>query len=121
MPRCTRLSTPSAPGFVVRSFERIQTTSSAEPAKLVADARTTLTQCLDAILIAELADNDSWIMLVDLAEGLGMNEMGQRFRQALAEEEDHLVRVRSWISAALLGQAGITPTRPQPQARPPAH
>lgn len=89
--------------------------------KVLADARTTLTQCLDAILVAELTDNDSWIMLVDLAEGLGMNEMGQRFRQALAEEEDHLVRVRSWINAALLGQAGITPTRPQPQARPPAH
>lgn len=89
--------------------------------KVLADSRTTLTQCLDAILIAELADNDAWLLLADLADGLGMTEMAQRFRQALAEEEDHLTRVRGWINAALLGQAGITPTRPQPPARPPAH
>jgi ferritin-like protein len=89
--------------------------------KVLADSRTTLTQCLDALLIAELADNDAWMMLVDLAEGLGMKEMGQRFRQAMTEEEDHLMRVRGWINAALLGQAGITPTRPHPQPRPPAH
>jgi rubrerythrin len=89
--------------------------------KVLADSRTTLTQCLDALLIAELADNDAWLMLSDLAEGLGMKEMALRFRQALSEEEDHLTRVRGWINAALLGQVGITPTRPQPQTRPPAH
>jgi len=89
--------------------------------KVLADARTTLTQCLDAILIAELADNDAWLALADLADGLGMNELGKRFREALAEEEEHLARVRGWINGALLGQVGIAPTRPQPPAGPPAH
>jgi rubrerythrin len=86
--------------------------------KVLSDARSTLSQCLDAILIAELVDNDSWLLLSELAEGLGMKDLGHRFREALAEEEEHLARVRGWISATILGQAGVAPT--PPQAQPPS-
>jgi hypothetical protein len=82
----------------------------------VTDPRTTLTQCLVVTLIAELADNDGWALLVDLAEALGHDDLARQFRDALTEEEDHLIRVRGWIDAAVLGQAGVSPTAPQPAA-----
>jgi rubrerythrin len=85
--------------------------------QVLTDPRTTLSQCLDAMLVAELTDNDAWLMLADLADALGHAEMAARFRVALAEEEQHLARVRTWISNGLRGQAGIDPTPPQPEAR----
>ena len=75
--------------------------------QVLTDPRTTLTQALDAILIAELTDVDAWAVLIDLAE---------RFRQAAAEEEVHLERVRGWVLLATLGQTGVAPTPPQPTA-----
>jgi rubrerythrin len=83
--------------------------------QVLTDPRTTLTQCLDAILVAELADNDAWLLLVDLADGLGHDELANRFRIALQEEEQHLAQVRAWIANALRGQAGVAPTPPQPE------
>jgi len=82
------------------------------------DPRTTLTQGLDIILMAELADNDSWAMLIELAEGLGFGDLATQFREALAREEEHLANVRSWLSSSLLGQSGVSPTpaRAQPAA-----
>jgi rubrerythrin len=82
--------------------------------KVLADSRSTLTQCLDVMLIAELADNDAWTMLASLADDLGMTKLSEQFRRALAEEQDHLIRVRAWATAAVNGQAGILPTPPQP-------
>lgn len=75
--------------------------------QVLGDPRTTLTQALEAVLIAELTDVDSWQMLVDLAEGLGQDEMAEQFQLALAQEEDHLANVRAWVGAALLSQAGV--------------
>lgn len=85
----------------------------------ISDPRTTLTQCLDVMLIVELGDNDGWALLVEIADGLGFDDLVQQFRTAQAEEVDHLERVRGWISAALLGQAGVAPTPPR-EERPPA-
>jgi len=84
--------------------------------KVLSDPRSTLTQCLEAILIAELTDNDAWVMLTNLADGLGKADLAERFRQAMSEEEEHLMLVRTWVSAGVNGQAGIVPTPPQPQA-----
>jgi hypothetical protein len=84
--------------------------------QVVTDPRTTFTQCLDAVLIAELTDNAAWTMLVDLAESLGHDELAANFRLALREEEQHLALVRGWLEIALRGQAGIEPTPAQPDA-----
>lgn len=73
------------------------------------DPRTTLNQCLDILLIAELADTGGWQLLAELADQLGFADLGQRFRDALIEEERHVLRVRGWISAALIGEAAISP------------
>jgi rubrerythrin len=78
--------------------------------KVVSDARTTFTQALHAMLIAELADNDAWLVLADLADRLGHEDMAASFRQALADEERHLDRVRAWLTNALEGQAGLEPS-----------
>jgi rubrerythrin len=73
--------------------------------KVLTDPRTTLTQALEAILVAELVDNDSWRMLADLARSMGKKEMGARFDQALAEEDEHLALVRRWLSERVIEEA----------------
>ena len=81
------------------------------------DPRCTLTEGLKAILIAELADNDSWAMLCSLADDLGQDELAENFRNALADEEEHLASVRSWLKATVEGQLGVAPSagaRPEP-------
>jgi rubrerythrin len=72
----------------------------------VTDPRATLTQCLSTLLVAELADNDGWKMLIALAEAMGQRDLAQRFAECLAEEDEHLVRVRRWIAERLEIQAG---------------
>jgi len=78
--------------------------------KLVQDSRTTLTQALKGALSAELTDGDGWLLLSDLAEQLGQEELATRFRAAMATEERHLASVRTWVTAAVEGQAGVDTT-----------
>jgi rubrerythrin len=75
-------------------------------AQAVCDPRTTLNQCLDIMLIAELADQDGWLLLINLADSLGFDDIGRQFRAALDEEERHVLMVRQWVTTALLGEAG---------------
>lgn len=67
---------------------------------VIADPRTTLVQCLEAILIAELTDNDGWDSLVAIARGVGQDEMAENLTRAAREEEGHLGDVRTWLAAA---------------------
>lgn len=76
--------------------------------KVLTDPRTTFTQCLEAILVAELADNDGWKVLIELAEGMGNTALAERFRAALQEEDRHLEHVRRWLSSRVLGEAGVS-------------
>lgn len=75
--------------------------------KVIADPRTTVPQSLEAILIAELTDNDGWSALIRLAEGFGQSDMAADFRQALTAEERHLLKVRGWLSASVKTEAGV--------------
>lgn len=72
------------------------------------DPRTTFAQCLEAILIAELADNDAWEMLTEMAEAEGHADAAARFREARMHEAEHLEKVRGWIADA---QGMRRPTR----------
>lgn len=67
---------------------------------VLGDPRTTFAQCLEAVLIAELADNDAWEALTELAETAGDDKVLATFQQALADEAEHLVKVRRWVAAA---------------------
>jgi len=88
--------TPSADVAAVASTGIVQ---------VVSDPRTTVAQCLSALLITELADHDGWTLLARLADDLGYDELAASFRQALAEEAHHLARVRAWVTGATLAEA----------------
>jgi hypothetical protein len=72
----------------------------------VTDPRATLSQCLATLLAAELIDNDSWKVLISLAEGMGQTDMAREFAECLVTEDEHLAKVRSWVSQRLEIQAG---------------
>jgi rubrerythrin len=78
--------------------------------KVLTDSRSTFTHCLHAMHIAELADNEAWVMLADLAEELDHDEMAASFRVAVIDEGRHLDSVREWLLSALEGQAGVEPS-----------
>jgi ferritin-like protein len=65
--------------------------------KVVADPRTTVDQCLQVILAAELIDNDSWGVLVKLAQEEGLDEDVEDFETAVVQEQEHLQKVRGWV------------------------
>jgi hypothetical protein len=73
--------------------------------QVVSDARTTLKQSLEAMLIAELTDNDGWALLVQLTRAAGHEDLARRFEQARAVEDEHLTKVRRWVQDATLGAA----------------
>lgn len=67
------------------------------------DPRTTVAQSLEALLVAELADNAGWELLITLAKDLGQDDMASTFSQALKEEQEHLTHVRSWHDQSVRG------------------
>lgn len=74
--------------------------------KVVTDPRTTVLQALDAMLIAELTDNDGWFLLIDICAALGLTDIAKKFDRALKQEDEHLEYIRSWISQGNLNEAG---------------
>ncbi len=63
----------------------------------LSEPRTNFVQALCTILIAELADNDGWEMLINLATTAGFDELVDRFRTAREQEDEHLDQVRTWL------------------------
>jgi rubrerythrin len=90
--------TPSADLVGVETMGFIQAAS---------DPRTTLAQTLHAALAAELIDNEGWEGLIALAQKMGQDDMVERFQQALDEEGEHLVKVRSWYTTLTLETAEL--------------
>jgi ferritin-like protein len=75
---------------------------------VLSDPRTTVAQCLGALLTAEMTDNAGWELLIVLAEGMGLHDTAQQFMAALAEEQEHLAQVRRWYEQAVLSESGTT-------------
>lgn len=73
--------------------------------KVVMDPRTTIPQCLDAVLTAELVDNAAWELLIQLANEMGQDEMVAQFNEALTEEEEHLSIIKQLLQDAVLADA----------------
>lgn len=92
------MQTPSADVAGVASMGIMQ---------VMTDPRTSMTQCLQVLLTAELTDNAGWELLIELADNLGYDEMKTEFERALAEEEEHLQTVRSWLSECVLDSAQV--------------
>lgn len=72
--------------------------------QVITDPRTSLTQCLQALLTAELTDNDGWQLLISLADNLGYSELVTEFESALESEEEHLTKVRGWLAVRTLAE-----------------
>jgi ferritin-like protein len=79
--------------------------------QVVCDPRTTFAQSLDAILIAELTDNDGWQTLIGVAKAADQDDLAERFAIALEEEEEHLVQVRTWMSELTNAELRATPVQ----------
>jgi bacterioferritin (cytochrome b1) len=75
--------------------------------QVLTDPRSSLAQCLQAMLTAELTDNDGWQLLIKLADNLGYDDMKAEFETALAHEEEHLQNVRNWLSECVLDSAQV--------------
>ena len=75
--------------------------------QVLTDPRTTIPQCLSAMLTAELTDNAGWELLIELAESLGYDEMKTEFETCLQNEERHLQNVRNWLSDCVLESAQV--------------
>jgi hypothetical protein len=67
--------------------------------QVLSDPRTNLLQCLEAIVVAELSDNECWSALEMLARQGGHDELADQCRQAIEHEREHLQNVRRWIAA----------------------
>ena len=74
--------------------------------QVLTDPRTTLAQCLNTLLTAELTDNAGWELVSELAGKSGQTQMVERFAEALAEEQQHLAIVRGWLRKLLSNEAG---------------
>lgn len=75
--------------------------------QVVTDSRTTMTQTLQAMLVAELADNDGWEMLGDLASTIGHSDLEEQCHRALEQEQEHLENVREWLAAMTTNEASM--------------
>jgi rubrerythrin len=74
--------------------------------QVVTDPRTTLAQSLNAVLTAELTDNAGWELLIALAEDAGEADLAGQFLGALAQEQEHLVIVKGWLTQLVTKGAG---------------
>jgi tRNA isopentenyl-2-thiomethyl-A-37 hydroxylase MiaE len=75
--------------------------------QVLTDPRTTLAQCLDAMLIAELTDTAGWEMLISLMEQTGNNELITQMTQAHDAEQEHLLTVKQWLKQLTLQEAKV--------------
>lgn len=73
--------------------------------QVLTDPRTTISQCLGALLTAELVDNASWELLIDLCTQFGQDDMVREFGRAYQEEQMHLSKVRQWLSQSIQHEA----------------
>jgi hypothetical protein len=78
----------------------LQATASRGIGDVLVDPRTNLVECLDAIMVAELADHESWEMLANVATLAKRTDFDDQIREAERTEAEHLVKVRGWLAAA---------------------
>jgi hypothetical protein len=66
---------------------------------VITDPRTSLLQSLEAIMMAELADNVGWEALAEHATRAGQDELATMCEQAHQIESEHLAKVQLWLRA----------------------
>jgi hypothetical protein len=91
---------------VITPCANVQATASRGIGDVLTDPRTSLIDCLQAIIMIELADNESWEHLGTTIAPLGDQQLEAKIRDAQRTEAEHLTKVRGWLTAAdrLLGK-----------------
>jgi rubrerythrin len=84
----------------------VTATASMGLVQVLTDPRTTLAQCFNAMLTAELTDNAGWELLAQLAEEAGESGLTGKFLGALSQEQEHLRVVKAWLASLVSGRAG---------------
>ncbi|TWO72872.1 ferritin-like domain-containing protein [Caenimonas sedimenti] len=74
--------------------------------QVVTDPRTTLAQCFNAMLTAELTDNAGFELLIMLAEDAGESELAGKLLGAFTQEQEHLAVIKGWLAALVTRAAG---------------
>lgn len=65
--------------------------------QVVTDPRTSVSQALEAVLMAELSDHCSWEMLIQLVQRMGQDDLLRVFRAAEAHESQHVTVIRQML------------------------
>lgn len=78
--------------------------------QVMTDPRTTIPQCAEALLAAELIDVAAWELLIGLADEAGMDKASASFLHAKVQEDDHLMTVREWLRRMTMENA-VVPVR----------
>jgi hypothetical protein len=102
---------------VITPCANLQATASRGIGDVLVDPRTSFVDCLETILVAELADQDSWAALVRSAGPVGDAELTKKITQAQKTELEHITKVRGWIEAADQARSKATRAR-QPNTPP---
>ncbi|HJV24685.1 MAG TPA: ferritin-like domain-containing protein [Aromatoleum sp.] len=74
--------------------------------QVMTDPRTTISQCLEAMLSAELLDSACWALLIRLSKEADQDALLPQFQRALKRENEHVTRVKGWLETMLLGEMG---------------
>jgi len=74
---------------------------------VLGDPRSTVAQCLEAILTAELADRAGWELLIVLCKDLNLDDLVTSFEVALNEEQVHLLNIDEWHTRMVMSEAGV--------------
>jgi hypothetical protein len=87
--------------------------------QVLSDPRTNLLQSLEAIVVAELADNECWTALTPLAQQHGHDDLADQCREAIGHERDHLGRAGGGLQRVedIRRRRTTAPRSPKPPRR----
>lgn len=69
--------------------------------QVINDPRTSIAQCLHAILTAELSDRSGWETLIALADAQDLDDLVLQFSEALYAEREHVALVETWYAESI--------------------
>lgn len=73
--------------------------------QVLTEPRTTIAQCLGALLMVELADHAAWDLLISLARACGKDNIADAFAGPLEEEKEHEEMIHGWVERVTMAKA----------------
>jgi bacterioferritin (cytochrome b1) len=61
------------------------------------DPRSSIPQCVEAILMAELTDVAAWELLIELVNEAGLSDYVAKFEHAKMTEDQHMETIKGWL------------------------